>query len=294
MQRSLEGFRPKLLKDLVRLGNNCDGGYVVNARAILNSHYLISFGVNNDWSFETDFLNRKPDLKILCFDYSVSKTLFLRRLRDTLNEVLSLRFLLLVLSVNFRQVRQRFSDLKDSARIYFDFSSFLARENVQFFVKGISNEKNQQFVTLDDVFQMIPREELIENSVFIKMDIEQSEFRVLPDLSKFEKYVSGMVVEFHDLDILWPNFVELMNKLKGHFEIAHIHGNNFAGLIPDSRTPKVLEITFLKRNLIQEEQQAHESETYPISELDRPNNPCEKDYPLDFEGRGRVKLRNGC
>jgi hypothetical protein len=282
MQRSLEGFRPKFLNDLIRIGNTFDGGYVVNERSILNSRYLISFGVNDDWSFETDFLDRKPDLKILCFDHSISKNVFSRRLRDALNEILSLRFLLLVLSINIRAMRQRLSDLKHSASIYFDFCSFFARKNIRFFPKGISNEKDQRFVTLDDVFQMIPREELAENTIFIKMDIEQSEFRVLPDLSKFEKYVNGMVIEFHDLDILWPNFVELMNKFKNCFEITHIHGNNFGGLIPDSTTPKVLEITLLKRSLVREEQQARESVLYPIPELDRPNNRLEKDYPLDF------------
>jgi hypothetical protein len=267
---------------LIRLGSAFDGGYLVNERAICNSQYLIGFGVYDDWSFEADFLNRKPKLKILCFDHSVSKKVFLNNVLDALNEIFSARFLLLALSLNVQELRRKLSMLKGSTKTYFDFSSFFARENVRFFSKGISNEKSESFVTLGDVFQMIPREELLQNSIFIKMDIDQSEFRVLPDLSKFEEYISGMVIEFHDLDILWPNFIELMNNLKRYFEITHIHGNNFGGLIPDSRTPKVLEITFVKRGLVQEKEPAREGVTYPIPELDRPNNRREKDYPLDF------------
>ena len=60
----------------------------------------MSFGVNDDWSFELDFLNRKPDVKVFCFDYSVSKSVFLKKMLDALNEILSLKFALLVLSFN--------------------------------------------------------------------------------------------------------------------------------------------------------------------------------------------------
>jgi hypothetical protein len=115
--------------------------------------------------------------------------------------------------------------------------------------KGISNEAKGSFLTLEDVFHLIPPEHLTENSVFIKIDIERSEFRVLPDVVRFQEYLSGFVVEFHDLDILWINFTELMNRLLVDFDLTHVHGNNFCGLIPNTATPKLLEITFLKRGL---------------------------------------------
>jgi hypothetical protein len=282
MRNSLEDFRPRFLDDLIRLGGAFDGGYLINERSIRYSQYLMSFGVNDDWSFEEDFLNRKPNLKVLCFDHSVSKKIFLKGTLDALNEILSMRFLLLVLSLNVGGVRRKLSVFKHWTKVYFDFYFFVARENVRFYSKGISSEQSQRFVTVDDAFQMISREELLENSVFIKMDIEQSEFQVLPDLLTFEMYICGMAIEFHDLDILWPKFLELMHKLNAQFEITHIHGNNFGGLIPNSRTPRVLEITFLKRSLIREEHPARETVTYPIPELDRPNNRFEKDYPLAF------------
>ena len=114
------------------------------------------------------------------------------------------------------------------------------------------------------------------------MDIEQSEFRVLPDLLKLEQYINSLAIEFHDLDILWAKFVELTEQLKAHFEITHIHGNNYGGLIPNSGIPRVLEITFLKKKLIREEHPVRETVTYPIPQLDYPNNRFKKDYPLVF------------
>jgi hypothetical protein len=282
MQNLLESLKPRFLDDLIRLGKARDGGYVVNERSVRASQCLMSMGVNDDWSFEAAFLNRNPNLKVFCFDYSVSKTVFLVRVLDALNELLSVRFLLLVLSLNLRGIRRRLSALKYRTKIYFGFSSFFAKENVRFYSKGVSGENSERFVTLDDAFQMISPAALPENSVFIKMDIEQSEFRVLPHLLKFQECINGMVVEFHDLDILWAKLLELINVLKAQFEITHIHGNNFDGLIPNSKTPKVLEITFLKKSLIREEGPVRENVAYPIPELDRPNNPFVEDYRLVF------------
>lgn len=283
---SLDGFRPTFLSDLIRVGARCDGGYVVNERAVLHSLYLMSLGINDDWSFELDFLNRKPDVRVFCFDYSVSKSVFLKKMLNALNEILSLKFALFVFSFNFSGARQKLSALRLWAKIYRGFSRFLAKKNVRFYERGISNERTSRFVTFVEAFQSISSDEIPENSVFVKMDIEQSEFRALPDLIKLERYINGLVVEFHDLDILWAKFAELTEQLKVHFEITHIHGNNYGGLIPHSKTPRVLEITFLKRRLICEEHPTNETVTYPIPQLDYPNNHMEKDYPLVFQGSG--------
>ena len=49
-------LKPYLCKDLKRLGRNQDGGYVVSLNSVINSNYLISFGLGLDWSFELDYL----------------------------------------------------------------------------------------------------------------------------------------------------------------------------------------------------------------------------------------------
>ena len=42
-------FFPKFECDLIRLGNQHDGGYVVSKKSIENSKQLITFGLSNDW-----------------------------------------------------------------------------------------------------------------------------------------------------------------------------------------------------------------------------------------------------
>jgi hypothetical protein len=282
LHNSLRAFKPRFLNDLIRVGRAFDGGYVVNERAIRLSRYLLSFGVGYDWSFEADFHKRKLDAEILCFDHSVSKDVLRDEIVDALKQILSVRFILEGLSVNFREVERRFQALKGSLRLYYKFLSFFSCGSIHFFSKGVSNEKSPHFFSISEVFQMIPPAQLLENSAFVKMDIEQSEFRVLPGLLKFGKYLTGLVIEFHDLDILWPNFVDLMNQLMVNFEITHVHGNNFCGLIPNSSTPNVLEVTFLKRSLIRDDEIQREAVDYPIPGMDQPNDRSKEDYPLYF------------
>ena len=58
---------------LIRLGNKFDGGYVVPLDIIKKIKLLVSFGLGNDWSFENDFKNKNPDVKILVFDHTVTR-----------------------------------------------------------------------------------------------------------------------------------------------------------------------------------------------------------------------------
>jgi hypothetical protein len=50
-------LKPKHLYDLIRLGRNNDGGYLVEKNSLKVSKALISFGLSFDWSFGKDFYN---------------------------------------------------------------------------------------------------------------------------------------------------------------------------------------------------------------------------------------------
>ena len=52
-------LKPKYNYDLIRLGKDFDGGYLVGENSVRGADYLISFGINEDWSFEKDFKSRK-------------------------------------------------------------------------------------------------------------------------------------------------------------------------------------------------------------------------------------------
>jgi hypothetical protein len=44
-------LKPSHETDLIRFGNNWDGGYLIPKDVVYKTKYLISFGVGYDWSF---------------------------------------------------------------------------------------------------------------------------------------------------------------------------------------------------------------------------------------------------
>ena len=70
-------LKPKHCYNLIRLGKNNDGGYLVEKDSLLNSESLISFGINLDWSFEKDFFSYKK-CSIHCYDHTIKYSFFKR------------------------------------------------------------------------------------------------------------------------------------------------------------------------------------------------------------------------
>lgn len=60
-------FRPFECLQLIRLGKDNDGGYIVNKHDVDKTDLLISFGIGNDWSFEKSF-SENNNCSIFCFD----------------------------------------------------------------------------------------------------------------------------------------------------------------------------------------------------------------------------------
>ena len=48
-------FKPKKLYNLIRLGSDNDGGYLVEVDSHKKTKTLFSFGLGNDWHFERMF-----------------------------------------------------------------------------------------------------------------------------------------------------------------------------------------------------------------------------------------------
>ena len=60
-------LRPIKNENLVRLGRNADGGYVVDKNVVENTNHLVTFGLGPDWSFELDYIklnNKSKNLNV--------------------------------------------------------------------------------------------------------------------------------------------------------------------------------------------------------------------------------------
>ena len=69
-----KNFRPYIHKNLCRIGDKNDGGYVISQSIFKKCKYLITCGVGNNFSFEKDF-SKKFSGKILTYDHTVRNKL---------------------------------------------------------------------------------------------------------------------------------------------------------------------------------------------------------------------------
>jgi hypothetical protein len=253
-----EAWKPHHREDPVRLGAKSDGGYVVTETAIRNTDLLIGLGIGDNWSFEQGF-HKRAGCAVHCYDHTFGFSHFQKATARLLKESLRIPCTL--------DIHQIFLPLK---YMYF-FSG-----NKKHFLEKVGGEldKSSDF---GKIFSRIPESYI----VFIKMDIEGGEYRVLPGLRDYFPRVTGLVIEFHHIIFLYNHMEKHTRDLRQSFNIVHIHANNHKG-VDERELQKVLEITFENKNLHSGEEKESERE-YPVACLDYPNFTGFDDYKLMFD-----------
>ncbi len=242
-------LKPKFNYKLIRIGSYSDGGYLVEKNSFQNSTFLIGGGINDNWDFEKQF--KKPFIGV---DDRLSITYLIQRLIINFLKVLMLK-------------KQYFIK---SIKNIFDYT--LNKKN---FLNGyISNynDKSKGYITLKTIIDKYYSKKS-SNNIFLKLDIEGSEYRVLNDIITLQNYFSGIVIEFHDIDLHLDKILKFTEQLK--MSLVHIHPNNFGG-VDVNDDPKVVEISFSKFPKI------IENEVSLPNILDRPNCDILQDLKLNF------------
>lgn len=241
-------FSIKQSTDLVRIGRDYDGGYLVSKSDIEQSDLLLGFGISDDWSFEEDFLNHKK-VSVIAYDASVSGRIFFRRLLGS-----TLRI-------------YKFKRFFYSLNVFLNYRKFFSQPDVHHVQKFVGlNIENEQHCTFLDILDQTESE-----NIFLKIDIEGSEYRFLHDIVANEERITGLVLEFHDVDIHLNKIEQFINELS--LNLVHVHANNFRPLRADDDLPFVLELTFSKYSDV--------STDYNLPhKLDMPNNKDGPEYEI--------------
>ncbi len=257
-------LRPVRVGPKVRIGREADGGYVLPPLVIGRTRLLLSFGVATEWSFEEEFSKRNPAAGIYMYDYST----FLPTIVATM--------LVKVLKWDFPKVRHYWT----AAVKYLSF--LLGHPRVRFVRKYLDASDSKRAATFSAIMSGIgggnPPGPL---SVFVKMDIEGAEYRVIPSMLGYADVINGMAIEFHELGKHGGLFDGIIAMLQQHFAVIHVHANNYSPLIAGTSLPEALEITLLHKDLIPSPPTPDES-SYPIAGLDFPNDPSRTDHRLIF------------
>jgi len=175
-----------------RLGKDYDGGYIIAEIPNIKYKILLAGGIENDISFEEDFINKYLVDKVYAFDGTIDN---------------------------------------------------LPKENnkITFIKKNIGYHNDNAYTNIHDIID-------VNESIFVKMDIEGSEIPWIKSLSdeqmnKFEQ----IVMEFH-----FPfsnNEIDVFDKINKHHYLIHFHANNCCGTRNHNGViiPNVFECTYLHK-----------------------------------------------
>jgi hypothetical protein len=260
------GLRPVEVEGLVRLGSSNDGGYVLPIRAITQARVLLAFGVFIDWSFERACLRRNPQLSIVAYDHTVGPAYFLR-----FGATSSIGLVVRLLTGQFRRMRLSVANLR-SAIDYFVFF----RGQVRHVRKRVWHNTDRGSESIDNIIAAAGKGG--PGSIFAKIDIEGSEYRILPALLKHAHLFTGLAIEFHETDLCAEPLKRVVAELKEHFHVAHVHGNNYSDLGAGA-LPTAIEVTLINKALTRESPAPYTG-VLPRPGLDAPNNPLLPDFAL--------------
>lgn len=274
MTITLSPYQPANVDDLIRVGSDNDGGYVVSKRCVDRTQVLLTFGIGDDWSFERRFAYHRPHLALLSVDPSIEYGEVDASIRGLLRQILA------------QAVSGRLKRIQVTCRRFRmarDFQSLYRTPYRRFLRRRLSSRNDETHITLGGLFERyLHGLTLVDDlGLFIKMDIEGDEYRVLSSLAPYFRYLNGIVVEFHFLDVLWGQFVKAMKALRSAFAVCHIHGNNYGGLIPGTTVPRILEVTMINKQLLPVDYPLSDRD-YPVSGVDQPNDPSRPDIELSW------------
>jgi hypothetical protein len=219
--------RPFHWQDLIRLGRDHDGGYVVPAEIIRKTKVLVSLGYGNDYSFEKDFLRFSPKSKAILIDENAGIIFYLCDLGSSC---------LKRLTFNGGHPRAAIRNL-------FMFLGLKRMRSIQVRRNRVASRRTTKSqVTLSSILNEFDTSEIV-----LKMDIEGSEYECLLETKKLAG-LSCLIVEFHNIPDEQDVFDEVLSKIEIDFILVNTHINNFGNII--NGVPEAIELSFVNRRFM--------------------------------------------
>lgn len=252
-------LQPISCEDLTRVGANHDGGYVLSKRIIDNAETILTFGLADEFSFEINFIKLKKNIKIFAFDHTVDRLYWVKHF------------------VKWSWWAIRYRKSFGRAFTFLKYKSFFNNKEAFHFVKKIvpTNEESDGNISITQILQKF---QINDKKTLLKVDIDMDEYKILDEILNYD--FTGLIIEFSYVDKMLKNVIEFVEKNK-KMSIVHIHGNNFDQ--PDKNgDPIHLEVTFLRNELLNENEKKKSFKEYPLKDLDYPNNTMKSDIPIKF------------
>lgn len=248
-------FKPNHLYELIRLGKNNDGGYLAGKNSVLNSSTLISFGINDDCSFEKEFKNLH-NIDVLCYDHAVGGRFWLKKFRRALR----------------KSLKGEIKLLKDFFINIFNYKFFFNRSGSFFYKQRIVGKDDNSLLSGEINIKKIINNNNLKKNLFLKIDIEGHEYEILDDIISFSSYINGLIIEFHDVDLNLNKIITFISSFD--LKLIHIHPNNSINY--RNNIPPCLEFSFERNPIIVS------NDVYFPHNLDQKNDKRNDDLKLNF------------
>jgi hypothetical protein len=255
------------LNDLTRVGRNYDGGYVLSDQLLKKSSALLSFGINDDWSFEEDFCE-KAGKPCYGFDFSIHEDIFRKRgweqVKYFFGDIIKRR------TIDWG----RWGEAKKHFALSKSFHDFFKGDHV-FLSYGIDKTTHGEFKKLDDILN----ENLSgKEDIFLKADIEGYEYEIVQDVVSNASRFCGLAFEVHLIHSKRKEFEGFMDCLQQEFYVYHIHANNYGSIQKMDSFPDAIEISCIRKDMVDHPVFYEGLSHLPIENLDYPNNPSAPDF----------------
>ena len=253
-KEDLEFIRPYDYQNLVRIGSEGDGGYLLPQAVIKDITCCISFGIGYNHEFENHLQKLVKNLRVAGFDHSVGVLFFGRLAINGLFKLLLLK--------------GSISEFKERSKRFLNFLHFWVINKNNRHKKIKVSELN-----VIDIFNNFKGEVNL-----LKIDIEGSEWEILPKIEDRLENVVCIILEFHDVSKNLVNLKKIVKKLEQTHSLAHLHINNFSPPI-NTGVPDFIEITFVQKKYQQSDIMRTE---LPLMNLDKKTMPKLEDFSIVF------------
>ena len=255
---------PKIFKpfksnidNLIRIGPNKDGGYIIDKRVIINTKKIITCGLNDDWEFERAFLKINKKCKLIAYDHTVDKDFWVKRFKKDIISLLLLKKL-------------RLEKILDVFK-YINYINFFNNGNQHIIKKVVNDEKKRNEISIKNILKN-------QNKLVLKVDIEGDEYKILSNINKEANKINLLIIEFHNIHKNLDKIKKFLKK--SNFKIVHIHGNNFSGTNKNN-DPNAIEMTLINSKKYKTSKDKSKL-SYPIKGLDFKNLKRRLDIELKF------------
>jgi hypothetical protein len=149
-------------------------------------------------------------------------------------------------------------------------------ENFIFHKEFVSSKNAYEFLKING--------DLDKTNLLGQFDIEGSEYEMLLNVDKdFYDHFSQLSIEFHNLDEVREDQIEIFRMLNDKYYLYHIHANNHGKKTDTSQQiPETLEISFLRKNKVKDFIPYFDKKPSPTIGIDKACCPWEPEFLLDW------------